>query len=165
MAVIEAFKEWSDQNDGHIEILSPTGKTSVINRFKPSASEDKIKELSQYFSTLLPQDYINFLQLCNGASLFEDPEYGGESTLYSVQDVIHLNNASDSRIVIANILDDRILIDLERWRSQDEQYLLLCESLNPIENAGRFYSNFETWLERFIISQGSKFWYWKTDRI
>lgn len=165
MNTFEAFKEWSDQNDGYIEILVPTGKTAVINKFKPSVSEDKIKELSDYFSTPLPPDYINFLRLCNGASLFEDPEYGGENFLYSAQDIMHYNEASDSKIVIANILDDRILIDLDRWRSQDEQYLLLCESLYSVEHTGSFYSNFETWLERFILSQGSKFWYWKTDRI
>lgn len=164
MNTFKAFKEWSDQYDGHIEILVPTGKTAAINKFKPSASEDKIKELSNYFSTPLPPDYISFLRLCNGASLFEDPEYGGENFLFSAQDVIHYNEASNSKIVIANILDDRILIDLERCHSEDQDYLLLCESLYSVENTGSFYSNFETWLERFIISQGSKFWYWKTDR-
>ncbi|PIH55329.1 SMI1/KNR4 family protein [Paenibacillus sp. LK1] len=164
MNTFKAFKEWSDQNDGHIEILVPTGKTAAINKFKPSASEDKIKELSDYFSTPLPPDYISFLRLCNGASLFEDPEYGGENFLFSAQDVIHYNEASHSKIVVANILDDRILIDLESWRNQDQDYLLLSESLYSVEHIGSFYSNFETWLERFIISQGSKFWYWKTDR-
>lgn len=165
MNVFKDFKDWSDQNEGHIEIFAPVGKTTAINKFKPSASEDKIKELSDYFSNPLPPDYISFLRLCNGASLFEDPEYGGENILYSAQDVIHYNDALDSIISIANILDDRILIDLERWKSNDDQYLLLCESSNSVEYAGRFYSNFETWLERFIISQGSKFWYWKTDRV
>ena len=162
--LIKAFKEWSDQNEGQIEILAPTGKTTVMNRFKPGASKDKLKELYEYFSFALPPDYISFLQLCNGASLFEDPEYGGESLLYSAQDVIHYNEASDNKIVVANILDDRILIDLELWSSGDEQYLLLCESLYSVEHTGSFYSNFETWLERFIISQGEKFWYWKTKR-
>ncbi|WDQ30458.1 SMI1/KNR4 family protein [Paenibacillus marchantiae] len=165
MNTFSAFKEWSDQNDSHIEILVPTGKTTVVNKFRPSASEEKIKELSNYFSTPLPPDYISFLRLCNGASLFEDPEYGGENFLYSAQDVMHYNEASNSKIVVANILDDRILIDLDRWRSHDEQYLLLCESLYSVEHTGSFYSNFETWLQRFVISQGSKFWYWRTDRI
>ncbi|WP_145324819.1 SMI1/KNR4 family protein [Paenibacillus xylanexedens] len=162
--LIKAFKEWSDQNEGQIEILAPTGKTTVMNRFKPGASKDKLKELYEYFSVALPPDYISFLQICNGASLFEDPVYGGESFLYSAQDVIHYNEASDNKIVIAKILDDRILIDLERCRSQDQDYLLLCESLNPVDYASRFYSNFETWLDRFLISQGEKFWYWKTER-
>ncbi|NMI04264.1 SMI1/KNR4 family protein [Paenibacillus sp. SZ31] len=162
--LIKVFKEWSDQNNGRIKILAPTGKMTAMNKFKPGASEDKIKELLEYFSTPLPPDYISFLQLCNGASLFEDPEYGGESFLYSAQDVIHYNEASDNKIVVANILDDRILIDLELWSSGDEQYLLLCESLYSVEHTGSFYSNFETWLERFIISQGEKFWYWKTKR-
>ncbi|MEO2256228.1 SMI1/KNR4 family protein [Paenibacillus amylolyticus] len=157
--LIKVYKEWSDQNNGRIEILAPTGEMTAMNKFKPGASEDKIKEFSE-----LPPDYISFLQLCNGASLFEDPEYGGESLLYSAQDVIHYNEASDNKIAVANILDDRILIDLERWRSQDQDYLLLCESLNPVEHARRFHSNFETWLDRFLISQGEKFWYWKTER-
>ncbi|MBB6024135.1 hypothetical protein HNR77_005239 [Paenibacillus sp. JGP012] len=165
MSVFRALREISNQNDGRIEILTPIGKRTVINKFKPSATEDKIKELTNYFSTSLPLDYINFLRESNGASLFEHLEYGGENFLYSVQDVIHYNEASDRRIVIANILEDRILIDLDRWSTENQEYLLLCESSNPVEYSGDLHSNFETWLERFIIAQGSKFWYWRTDRI
>ncbi|WP_434751370.1 SMI1/KNR4 family protein [Paenibacillus amylolyticus] len=165
MSVIKAFREMSIQNDGRIDIITYSGKITVINKFKPSATEDKIKELTNYFSTSLPSDYISFLRESNGASLFEHLEYGGENFLYSVQDVMYYNEASDRRIVIANILEDRILIDLDRWSTQNQEYLLLCESSNPVEYSGDFHSNFETWLERFIIAQGSKFWYWRTDRI
>ncbi|MDT0121031.1 hypothetical protein Q9R46_00135 [Paenibacillus sp. RRE4] len=62
MKLFKAFKEWSDQNDGQIEIFTSAGKMTAINRLKPGAT------------------------------------------------------------------------------------------------------NLETWLERFILSQGEKFWYWKTDR-
>ncbi|WP_339238676.1 hypothetical protein MKX40_29565 [Paenibacillus sp. FSL R5-0517] len=52
--LIKVFKEWSDQNNGRIEILAPTGKMTARNKFKPGASEDKIKELSEYFTPLPP---------------------------------------------------------------------------------------------------------------
>ncbi|MDP9701721.1 hypothetical protein J2T16_004665 [Paenibacillus intestini] len=72
MELFKAFKDWSDQNDGQIEIFTSAGKMTAINR--------------------------------------------------------------------------------------------LCESMNPVDFSGHFNTNFKTWLERFIISQGEKFWYWKTDR-
>ena len=164
MKVFEDFKAWSEQNEGRTEILTPAGRMTAIHKFKPGASEEKIRDLSNFFSTPLPPDYIKFLRFCNGASLFEHPEYGGENFLYSAQDVIYYNEASDRKIIVANILDDQIIIDLDRWQSGNMEYLLLGESFDPAEAAGRFYSNFEIWLERFVISQGTKFWYWKTDR-
>ncbi|MBU5354447.1 SMI1/KNR4 family protein [Paenibacillus barcinonensis] len=164
MELFKEFKDWSDQNDGRIVILTSAGKMTAVNRLKPGASQEKMDDLSHFFSVPLPPDYIDFLLVCNGASLFEHPEYGGENLLYSVEDVFHYNEPTDRRIVVANILDDRIIIDLELWQSGDEEYLLLCESMNPVEYSGPFNSNFKTWLERFLISQGSKFWYWKTDR-
>ncbi|MCP1135640.1 SMI1/KNR4 family protein [Paenibacillus polysaccharolyticus] len=164
MKLFSDFKKVSDQNEGHITILNRTGVAIAVNKFKPGAPEDKINDLNTFFSTTLPPDYINFLQCCNGASLFEHPEYGGEITLYSAQDIIHYNEPADRKIVVANIQDDRIIIDLDLHQSGNQNYLLLCESMNPVEYSGSFNTNFETWLERFIVSQGSKFWYWKTDR-
>lgn len=164
MELFKAFKEWSDQNDGQIEIFTSAGRMTAINRLKPGATQEKIEDISNFFSVSLPPDYIGFLQICNGASLFEHPEYGGEVLLYSAQDVMHYNEPTDRKIAVANIVDDRILIDLDRWHSGEEEYLLLCESMNPVDFSGHFNTNFKTWLERFIISQGEKFWYWKTDR-
>lgn len=164
MELFKAFKEWSDQNDGQVEIFTSAGKMTAINRLKPGATQEKIEDISNFFSVSLPPDYIGFLQICNGASLFEHPEYGGEIFLYSVQDVIHYNEPTDRKIAVANIVGDQILIDLDRWHFGEEEYLLLSEDLYSKDHTGCFYSNFKTWLERFIISQGEKFWYWKTER-
>lgn len=164
MKVFEDFKQWSDRNQGRIEIINRNGLEIGLNKFKPAASDEKIKDLTDFFSSQFPSDYINFLRFCNGASLFEDLEYGGVNFFYSVSEVIHYNEATERKIVVANILDDRIIIDLDRWQSGTEEYLLLSEDMYSKEHTGSFYSNFETWLERFVISQGEKFWYWKTDR-
>lgn len=83
MELFKAFKEWSDQKNGQIEIFTSEGKMTAINRLKPGATQEKIEDISNFFSVSLPPDYIGFLQLCNGASLFEHPEYGGEVLLYS----------------------------------------------------------------------------------
>lgn len=164
MKVFEDFKRWSDRNQGQIEIITRNGLEIALNKFRPAAPDEKIKYLTDFFSSAFPSDYIAFLQICNGASLFEDLEYGGVNFFYSVSEVIDFNEAPDRKIVVADILDDRIIIDLDRWQSGTSEYLLLSESKYSKEYTGFFYSNFETFLERFVISQGEKFWYWKTDR-
>lgn len=42
------------------------------------------------------------------------------------------NIEHNGRIAIAYICDDRILIDLNLWKKGEDQYLLLCESVNPV---------------------------------
>ncbi|WP_110931661.1 HNH endonuclease signature motif containing protein [Paenibacillus bouchesdurhonensis] len=56
---------------------------------------------------------IQFLKCCNGASLFENPQYGGENIIYSIDEVILYNDTTYQldKIVVANIVDDRIVID------------------------------------------------------
>lgn len=159
MSTLSSFKEWSDQGNGNIDILIHGGRVTVHNRFGSPATDQEIEQLSDFFSRPLPDELYQFLKTCNGASLFEDLSYGGESIIYSTADIMTLNESTSTKIIVANILDDRILIDLDHT----DKYMLLCESLNPIEESRRFSCDFETWLERFILSQGSKFWYWSLD--
>ncbi|WP_028562817.1 SMI1/KNR4 family protein [Paenibacillus pinihumi] len=164
---IHQFKKRLETNNGCTEIIIPGGDSvNVRSHFNPPAAKQDIQRLTNYFSSQFPNDYLQFLECCNGASLFEDLQYGGENILYSVEQVIFLNDISrqQNQITVANILDDRIVIDLNLWRKGEDHYLLLCESQNPVEISGKFFCDFETWLERFIIAQGNKYWYWKTER-
>jgi hypothetical protein len=166
--LMQQFKKRLDYSNGLIEIMVSGG--NVINTrslLKPPATKEQIQRLINHFSSEFPPDYLQYLDCCNGASLFEDLQYGGENILYSVDQVILANDTIEhnGRIAIANICDDRILIDLNLWKKGEDQYLLLCESTNPVEWSGKFCCNFETWLERFLLAQGEKYWYWKTERV
>lgn len=165
--LILQLKKRQEMHGGCDEIIISGGDiVNACSHFNPPAIDEEIHKLTIHFSSEFPYDYIQFLKCCNGASLFENPQYGGENIIYSIDDVILYNDTTYQldKIVVANIVDDRIVIDLSRWRNGEEHYLLLCESMNPVDLTSSFYCNFETWLERFIIAQGSKFWYWKTDR-
>lgn len=166
--LMRQFKDRLDNNNGIIEAMVKGGDfEKTRNHLNPPATQEDIQRLTDHFSSEFPQDYIQYLECCNGASLFEDLQYGGENILYSVDQVIMANEniEHNDRIAVAYICDDRILIDLNLWRKGEDQYLLLCESVNPVECSGRFFCNFETWLERFLLAQGHKYWYWKTERV
>lgn len=81
--LIKAFKEWSDQNEGLIEILASTGKTTAMNKFKSGASEDEIKELSEYFSAPLPPDYISFYNYVMERPCLKTLNMAGEPLIFS----------------------------------------------------------------------------------
>ncbi len=53
-------------------------------RFNPPATEEEIKKLP--FN--IPSDYEDFLKICNGATLFDDPENGGGLQLSSVEEIL-----------------------------------------------------------------------------
>ncbi|WP_307564052.1 SMI1/KNR4 family protein [Paenibacillus sp. V4I7] len=42
----------------------------------PAIAEDLIS-FQKSLGFKLPEDYYNFLTICNGCSLFDDPQYGG----------------------------------------------------------------------------------------
>lgn len=55
----------------------------------------------------------------------------------------------------------------KEWSDQNDGQIKIFTSAGKMTAINRLKpgaTNFETWLERFIISQGEKFWYWKTDR-
>lgn len=165
--LIQIFKSRLEQNNNELEVQT-LGREIINMRcsFNSPASKDMIDLLKNEFSSEFPQDYIDFLECCNGATLYIHPQFGSENVIYTVQDVIDINTANKpfNKVVVACIYDDSIVIDLEKWRNGDSNYLLLCESMNNIEPSKKLYCNFEAWLERFILSQGNKYWYWSIER-
>lgn len=169
MQLIEAFKKRLEQHNGEIDVQQMDGSGEIVkmsSRFHPPATKEMIDELKNHFSSELPPDYVAFLESCNGAVLYIHPQYGSENLLFSVGEILGRSWVNDypDKMEVAYILDDRIVIDLEKWRNGDEHYLYLCESLSPLDDVRSLYCNFETWLERFIISQGNKYWYWRVGK-
>jgi hypothetical protein len=131
-------------------------------QFNDPASEEEIQEFIQSTGVQLPQDYQAFLRIHNGAILFQ-PWYGGQMELFPVSKIIKekvsIGIFLESWFPIGCQDGGFLMIDGDNANRGDQDYLLWWES-SRYEDVEHLNLNFELWLDRFIISQGAKFWHW-----
>ncbi|WP_168121395.1 SMI1/KNR4 family protein [Paenibacillus sp. HB172176] len=132
--------------------------------FNAEAKEEDISHFFESHQWTIPDDYKQFLQLHNGAWLFTHPEYGGGMNIFSMSDIILFRTDYEYMFPeycypIAMMDCAMILIDTHAQRA-GKSYLFWQDCVNTNERAVDLKMNFETWLELFIISQGSEFWFW-----
>ncbi|MBM7692479.1 hypothetical protein JOC77_001909 [Peribacillus deserti] len=131
--------------------------------FNPPASDEEITNFERQTGLLLPSDYKAFLKIANGCRLFDDIEYGGEIELFSLEQIIELNEHYDQFegcYVIAYIYQDNIVINSKVYSENQKNYLLWKGHIDQFKEALPLKMNFELWLDRFVTSQGAKFWWW-----
>jgi hypothetical protein len=111
----------------------------------------------------LPEDYKTFLTLHNGARIFqltdeEGQKIGGGLKIFSLDEIKELQEIemfNEMGIPIANLLEDCYLyLDIDKLKEGNPNYLNILEfvDLSPLN------LNFETFLDRYIISKGEIFW-------
>lgn len=128
-------------------------------RFGEPTSETAIQKFNQFTGLQLPEDYEAFLRIHNGATLFQ-PWYGGQFELYGLS-TIKKNKKSglflEPWYPIGYQDGGYLLLDGEQITKGENNYLLWWES-SIIEDAKRLNMNFASWLDQFILAQGTKFW-------
>lgn len=116
---------------------------------------------------VLPDSYKEFLQISNGAILFRDIKYDQWGCkILSIEELINKTNyikkigynIKESWIVFAEWLGDgdTLLFDLERLKD----YIIDGDSGYNTNKWEYLNGNFENFLDRLIVSQGSKYWRW-----
>lgn len=102
----------------------------------------------------LPLDYICFLKLSDGISLFiDEDEQRPQFYLYSLDYALknHEDFLNGDLFAIGEYLDNgELFIDLST--SKDELYCL------ELSDGERFEYSFQEWLNKLIICQGYEFW-------
>ncbi|KIL74843.1 hypothetical protein [Bacillus badius] len=86
-----------------------------------------IKTILTTFSYLLFIVLIYSLSITNGCRLFDDVEYGGEIELYSLEQILELNehyDESDGCYDVAYIYQDNIVINSKLYAANQKNYLL-----------------------------------------
>ncbi|WP_159884108.1 SMI1/KNR4 family protein [Paenibacillus puerhi] len=132
-------RERINHNDGFIEIQYSMGAVHRYGcNFREPAASDQISTIHQTLGYRLPEDYIEFLTICNGCELFLHPEYSGEKQLFGTQDLVHYHDFEQhpGRIRVARINTDNIVMDLKD------------------------YQDGKPYLDRLVITNGSSYWYW-----
>lgn len=158
------MKKRLEENNHVIQIQNEEGHLFDAKcTFNPPASEEDIFNFERQTGFILPPDYKAFLKITNGCRLFDDIDYGGEIELYSLQQIIDLNEHYDQYegcYDIAYIYQDNIVINSRLISQNRENYLFWKDHIDQFNEAIPLKMNFELWFDRFIISQGTKFWSW-----
>lgn len=160
---IEALQERLIKGNGLIELQLKEGYiTKAKCEFYEPVVEEVLERIEEQLGFELPVDYRNFLAITNGCSLFDDPEYGGEAQVYKWQEALGFTVGDDSEgyLKVAWIYQDEIVIDLKAYKNGLQNYLYVKNYIDNYNDVRPLNMNFELWLDRFIISQGAKFWNW-----
>ncbi|WP_232510151.1 hypothetical protein [Paenibacillus crassostreae] len=67
---------------------------------------------------------------------------------------------AEGYLKIGYFYQDNIVIDLKKYKEGQKNYLLIKGHIDHFYEARELNMNFELWFDRFIVSQGSKFWTW-----
>ncbi|WP_338542385.1 SMI1/KNR4 family protein [Paenibacillus tundrae] len=151
------------ENNNLLELQLQEGYlTQATCTFNEPADESDLIEFQRKLGFELPNDYINFLKISNGCSLFDHPQHGGEAYLYKWQDIQEATyeSSNEGYLKIAYIYQDNIVIDLKKYSEGSNNYLMVKGYIDNFDESRPFNMNFELWFDRFIISQGDKFWDW-----
>lgn len=161
--VLDGLKKRLDNNN-QLSVQKGNGKVYTAQfTFNPPATSGMIEEFLRDTHWQLPPDYKNFLLIHNGAWLFESVRYGGGYELRSLDEIkdSHLDYMPNHWYPISVNNGDYIFIDSNRVASGQNNYLV-CFNHDDVSVSEGYYlnMNFETWLERLIIAQGTEFWTW-----
>lgn len=159
-------------NDNKLEIQNEGGFVSSVGfEWNNPAAEGDIINLENQTGHLLPEDYKNFLKISNGATLFKDLAYGQWGcNMLKTENIWdetqkHLKRGyqlMDSWIIIAKWLGDGdvVLIDLEKYKNGDANYLIDGDEGYQTNDWDYIKGGFKKWLDRLIVAQGAKYWRW-----
>jgi len=129
--------------------------------------DQELKEFSLKTNHILPKDFSTFLKLCNGGKLFSDGMDYFE--LFNVKEILNYLNEYDTNLNYKSAYNknwymigyykgygDYLFIDSEKVANCEDDYLIYVQ----VGDIQRLTMNFETWLDRFIVSQGARYWLW-----
>ncbi|BBH24459.1 hypothetical protein Back11_58040 [Paenibacillus baekrokdamisoli] len=140
---------------------------NTVCTFNEPARDSDFKRLIKETNLIIPPDYMDFLKIHNGGVLYSLGEYGGGIELFSVEEIIEnyefykddllesfypigIDNGEELLLIKSNNCDP-----LRR----DKNYLFWSDVLD-LEDPIDLNCNFEIWLDRLVMAQGNKYWYW-----
>lgn len=155
-------------NNNRMEILGIEGAVLEVKcTFNEPSNIEKLKQFEESTGLLLPDDYRDFLLIHDGAIIFEvllnsSINIGGGLYLFSIDEVKNRKEElafQQNHYPIASLLEGHhLVVDVEKIKNNDRNYLLIT---NPFfDEITMLNLNFELFLDRYLLSQGSSFWEW-----
>ncbi|MCY7943559.1 SMI1/KNR4 family protein [Bacillus inaquosorum] len=160
---LNGLKELIDEK-GRLKILRSRGNLAEVEcTFSKGATDQEIALFEKKINVSLPNDYKAFLKLHNGARIFESlingENVGGGLHILNLEEIersMQNDFLEPQFIPIAHLLDGCYLLIDKTKISTDPNYLWFHGLIEyePMQ------LNFEIFLDRYILSQGSNFWDW-----
>ncbi|MEQ6357319.1 SMI1/KNR4 family protein [Lysinibacillus sp. M3] len=140
---------------------------NVTCNWNSPVTDQQLTEFSSKTNHILPNDFCSFLKICNGGKLYTDGVDYFE--LFNLKGIHNYLNEYDININYKSAYDkswymigyykgygDYLFIDSEKVANGDNDYLIYVQ----VGDIQRLSMNFETWLDRFIVAQGARYWIW-----
>ncbi|MFA9560672.1 SMI1/KNR4 family protein [Evansella sp. AB-rgal1] len=140
------------REDGYLE--------EELFTFHSPASAEELKKLPDY----IPEELLSFFKKQNGAYLYESPHGGGGTQLFSISESLEYKDIWEcpNHFFPIGCGLDGLWIVCQCIEGTKENVMWIGEFLNfeDEEQFGKLNIDYSTWLERFVIAQGSSFWEW-----
>ncbi|WP_336770864.1 SMI1/KNR4 family protein [Bacillus bombysepticus] len=165
---LNSLKQRLSKANNKLNLQNEQGNTSIVTcSFNSPVEQSEIESFENNNNWTLPIDYKFFLQQHNGARIFEmllegNINIGGGIRIFSLNEIeITHNNLQLPKDVypIAHVHENYLVVDNSKVISNIPDYLLLGDDILDLHP---LHSNFEIFLDRYIVSQGSSFWRWNT---
>lgn len=156
---LDALKTQLDNNK--LKVISHQGEIQTVGfNFNIPLDYNFLKKVKLNKNWYLPDDYETFLLEHNGAKLFElylgNTNIGGGLLLYSLEEIqkVQQNLGMDNDYYpIGYVHEEHLMI--KNSKENNKNYLYFGHLEKRPTNM-----NFELFLDRFIVSNGSNFWDW-----
>ena len=152
---------------GTIELADMAIAMSLISEIAPPIPRST-QTLETRLNISLPEDLQELWQKCNGLNLFEDKTYGQSGLIiWSPQKVLeqqqilrrNSNEFESEDLIIGEFLGDADLLIVRcNPNSTDFGQIIIALPIDRREDWYRLTYSLPEFLQRFITSQGEKFW-------
>lgn len=133
-------------------------------------SNHELQEFSLKTNHVLPKELCLFLKQSNGAKLFNNDGLGLDFfEIFNLSEMLNYVNEYDANIYYQSAYDknwfmignyrgygDYLFVDSQKVTNGEDDYLIYAQE----GDIQRLTMNFETWLDRFIVAQGARYWLW-----
>lgn len=170
MKPIESLK--ARLSNDKLLVQNEKGFLSTVGfEWNPAATDKEIAEFETVLHQQLPAEFKEFLKISNGATFFKDLDYGqwgfhilSLAELSEIQSKVTTwgYDLKPEWLPFVTCLGDCdiLLFDLNRYEQNNTNYILYGDQEERVENWAYIKGGFQKWIDRLIVSQGSKYWSW-----
>lgn len=166
--ILTALKQRFAKED-YITLHRENGEiiTKVTCEWNNPASDEELQEFALKTQQVLPKELYSFLKQTNGAKIFsidgldyleiyDLPEMLNYVDEYKTNIYYHVYDKNWYMIGRYRGYGDYIFVDSQKVKNGEEDYLIYVQ----VGDIQRLPMNFETFLDRFIVAQGARYWLW-----
>ena len=156
---IDTLKSQLENNK--LRLIAPQGEIQTVGfSFNPPIENKRIQEIEEKYNWYIPKDYRTFLLQHNGAKLYQlylgETNIGGGLLLYSLEEALTVQqrlSMNNDYYPIGYVHEHHLMVKNTKYDNKNYLYIRYTDK-EPLN------MNFELFLDRFIVSNGSNFWEW-----